>query len=116
MIVIADTSPINYLILIREIDVLPALYGRILTPVSVCEELQRPRAADAVRLWMSRPPSWFEARVPSRGLDAGLATAGLDAGEREAILLAEELGADQLIVDEIRARRIAQQRRIPVTG
>ena len=31
MIVIADTSPINYLIWIAQIDVLPKLYGRILT-------------------------------------------------------------------------------------
>ena len=41
MIVIADTSPINYLILIGEIDVLPALYGQVLIPPSVREELDR---------------------------------------------------------------------------
>jgi len=35
MIVIADTGPINYLILIEKIDVLPKLYGRILVPPSV---------------------------------------------------------------------------------
>jgi len=40
----------------------------------------------------------------------------LDAGERDAILLAEELGADQLIIDEILGRRIARQRKLPVTG
>ena len=43
MIVIADTSPINYLILIGEIDVLPALYDSVLIPPSVREELGRPR-------------------------------------------------------------------------
>ena len=41
MIVIADTSPINYLILIGEIEVLSALYGRVLIPPSVREELDR---------------------------------------------------------------------------
>jgi predicted nucleic acid-binding protein len=41
MIVIADTSLINYLVLIEQIEVLPKLYGRILIPPSVYEELQQ---------------------------------------------------------------------------
>ena len=49
MIVIADTGPIDYLILIGKIDVLPVLYHRVLVPTSVCEELKRPRAPEAVR-------------------------------------------------------------------
>src|SRR5712664_2463012 len=49
MIVIADTGPINYLVLIGEIEVLPALYHRVLVPPSVCEELKRPRAPETVR-------------------------------------------------------------------
>jgi predicted nucleic acid-binding protein len=116
MIVIADTGPINYLILIQEIQVLPALYGRILVPASVCEELKRPRAPDAVRSWMGQPPAWFEVRTPVHLPDAELAGAHLDAGERDAILLAEELGVDQLIIDEIRGRRVALHRNLPVTG
>ena len=39
MIVIADTGPVNYLVLIGEIEVLPALYHRVLVPPSVCDEL-----------------------------------------------------------------------------
>ncbi len=95
MIVIADTGPINYLVLIQEIQVLPALYGRITVPASVCEELKHPRAPDVVRLWMNQPPRWLEVRTPFFPPDAELANSHLDAGERDAILLAEELGADQ---------------------
>lgn len=116
MIVIADTGPINYLILIQEIQILPVLYGRVLVPVSVCEELKHPHAPDAVRSWMNQPPDWFEARSPGHLPDTELAEAHLDAGERDAILLAEELGADQLIIDEVRGRRIARHRHLPVTG
>jgi len=90
MIVIADTGPISYLILIQEIQILPVLYGRILVPVSVCEELKHPRAPDAVRSWMNQQPEWFEARSPGHLPDPELAEAHLDAGERDAILLAEE--------------------------
>lgn len=41
MIVIADTTPLNYLILIDEIEVLPKLYGRVVIPEAVREELLR---------------------------------------------------------------------------
>ncbi len=40
MIVIADTGPINYLISIGYIDVLPKLYSTVLIPSAVRDELQ----------------------------------------------------------------------------
>jgi predicted nucleic acid-binding protein len=114
MTVIADTGPINYLILIGEIEVLPALYDRILIPPSVCQELRRPRSPAHVRSWISDTPAWLEIRAPTKPPDPQLAR--LDAGERDAILLAEELGADQIIIDEIRGRREAERRQLPFTG
>jgi predicted nucleic acid-binding protein len=44
MIVVADTSPINYLILIGEIEILTGMYGRVVIPHAVREELLRPSA------------------------------------------------------------------------
>ena len=66
MIVIADTGPINYLILIGEIEILATLYDRVAIPRSVCQELGRPRAPEAVRAWITLPPSWLETLSPSR--------------------------------------------------
>jgi len=40
MIVIADTTPLNYLVLIDRDQVLPQLYGRVLIPLAVWEEFQ----------------------------------------------------------------------------
>ena len=114
MIVIADTSPINYLIEIGEVEVLPGLDGRVFVPPTVCAELQRARASERVRTWIAQPHPWLEVRAPNRSPDAQLAH--LDAGERDAILLAEEWGADQLIIDEIRGRREAERRQPPFTG
>jgi predicted nucleic acid-binding protein len=114
MIVIGDTGPINYLILIGEIEVLPGLYRRVTIPPSVCEELCHSGAPEPVQTWIAHPPAWLEVHSPTRPPDADLAR--LDAGERDAILLAEELGADQIIIDEIRGRREAQRRHIPFTG
>ena len=40
MLVVADTSPINYLVLIEQTAVLPALYTRVLLPPAVVRELR----------------------------------------------------------------------------
>jgi predicted nucleic acid-binding protein len=42
MIVVADASPLNYLVLIEQIGLLPTLYGSVLIPEAVHRELQRP--------------------------------------------------------------------------
>ena len=78
MIVVADTTPINYLILIEEIDVLPKLYGRVIIPRAVNEELMRSRAPLKVQEWMKQPPSWVEILLPTVAIDAELAK--FDAG------------------------------------
>ena len=114
MIIVADTSPINYLVLIKEIEVLPRLYGKIVIPEAVREELLRPEAPEIVRMWTAQAPAWIETRTPTSIADSSLAR--LDAGERDAILLAAELNAEQLIVDDREGRRIAQERGIPVIG
>jgi len=95
---------------------LPKLYGRILVPPAVCAELKRLHAPDAVRLWIAKPPAWLETRAPGQAPDAELLKARLDAGERDAILLAQELGADNLIIDERRGRREAERRHMHFTG
>ena len=114
MIVVADTTPVNYLILIGEIDVLAKLYVRVVIPEAVREELTRSRAPAAVRAWIAQPPDWLEVLSPATISDASLDK--LDAGERDAIALAEQLSADQLIVDELLGRREAQRRGLSVIG
>ena len=43
MIVVADTSPLNYLLLIDAIDLLPEIFGQVLIPRTVFQELQHPK-------------------------------------------------------------------------
>jgi hypothetical protein len=59
-LVIADTSPINYLLLIGHIDILPALFEKVILPAAVWEELKHPKAPAAVRNWVGNPPLWVE--------------------------------------------------------
>jgi predicted nucleic acid-binding protein len=85
-------------------------------PATVFDELNHSRAPDVVRAWIGRPPRWLEMRTPQRRPDAELMSAGLDAGERDAILLALELEADELIIDDLDGRREAQRRRLHFIG
>ena len=114
MIVIADTSPINYLVLINQAQVLPTLYGRVLIPRAVYNELKQERSPAAVKAWLTAPPIWLEIRE-TRATVSDLPEE-LDAGETEAILLAQELKADLIIVDDKAARAEAARRHLTVIG
>ncbi len=56
-LVIADTGPVNYLILIGHIDILPALFHQVILPSAVLDELNETRTPASVRDWIAAPPS-----------------------------------------------------------
>jgi predicted nucleic acid-binding protein len=95
MIVVADTSPINYLILIEAIEILPELYQTVFVPEAVFDELQAAETPEKVRDWIKTPPVWFDVKKGAILLDSDLSE--LDKGEREAIALVEEL--EQICVE-----------------
>lgn len=114
MIVVADTSPLNYLLLIDEVDVLPEIFGRVLIPRTVFQELQHPKAAAKVRQWVTNVPAWLEVR-PS-GLLANPSLIGLDVGERDAIQMALDLGVKIVLIDEAQGRQEAEKLHLEVRG
>lgn len=114
MIVVADTSPLNYLIQIDYDVLLPEIYGHVVVPSGVMLELGHPGAPDAVRLWLTCVPVWIDVSSTNYSPDAELAFLGL--GEREAIQLAEEQHADLLLMDERRGRLEAKRRGLRTTG
>lgn len=114
MLVVSDTSPICYLILIEQINLLPQLYDQIFIPDVVSNELVALDAPDAVQRWMKHPPDWLMVSTVTRSPDADLLE--LDRGERAAILLAEEVGATLLLIDERKGRTIARSRGLAITG
>jgi predicted nucleic acid-binding protein len=116
MIVIADTGPINYLISIGHIDVLPRLYSTVLIPFAVRDELRDAGAPELVRRWIASPPEWLEIRRPALSPDAELLRIRIGPGERDAILLAEETGADDIILDDQLGRREAERRKLHTVG
>ena len=61
MRVIADTTPLRYLVVLGHVDLLPALFGQILTPPAVAGELYHPKAPAVVRAWIAHLPGWISA-------------------------------------------------------
>lgn len=107
MRVVADNTPLRYLILLDDADILPTLFGGVFIPQTVLHELQHPHAPVEVRTWLSHPPAWLDVRQAYSPPAVDLAV--LDPGERDAIWLARELHADLLLVDDHAARAVATQ-------
>jgi predicted nucleic acid-binding protein len=99
MLVVADTSPINYLVLLQQETLLPTLYERVVIPPAVYEELQRASTPETVRQWVAHPPAWLTVQQPQQPLSVRQFPR-LDDGELEAIPLAQELGASFLLMDD----------------
>ncbi len=114
MIIVSNTSPINYLILIGQIDLLPKLFQQIIIPQAVHSELSAPLAPPPVQAWITDPPNWLKIQSVSQTSDAIVDL--LDPGERAAILLAQELNADLLLLDDMKARRTAKDRGLAIAG
>jgi predicted nucleic acid-binding protein len=115
-VIVSDTSPIRYLVLTGEADLLRKLYARILIPQAVYDELQRLQTPDAVRAWAQAAPAWMEVIPETSPATASSVSSSLDSGERAAIALALDLKADLLLMDERAGAREARRLGLTVTG
>jgi predicted nucleic acid-binding protein len=114
VIVVADTSPLNYLIQLGFDSLLPQLYGHIVVPSAVMQELRHSGAPSEVRAWLTHVPGWVHVNRNAPVPDMDLAYLG--PGEREAIQLAEEQQAELLLIDERKGRLEAKRRGLSTTG
>lgn len=114
MIIVSNTSPINYLILIGQIELLPELFRQITIPQAVYRELSDTEAPSSVQTWIATPPAWLKIKSTSQASDISIDF--LDPGESAAILLAQELNADLILLDDMKARHAAQVRGLNITG
>jgi predicted nucleic acid-binding protein len=112
MIVVADTGPIRYPIVIGVIDVLHLLYDAVVIPQTVANELRQDSAPESVQAWLACLPDWFDIR-PDPPLDSELAF--LDPGEQAAIALALSIGTKRVLIDDWEGRVEAERRHLLVT-
>jgi predicted nucleic acid-binding protein len=112
---VSNTTPLRYLIAIEHEHLFGQLFERVFVPVAVHEELTDSRTPEPVRRRVLSPPDWFEVR-PVQETQATTFPAALHRGERQAILLAEALRVDVLLIDEQIGRTIALSRNLPLSG
>lgn len=112
--VISNTSPLQYLFQTDHLDLLPALYGQVLVPQGVAEEIQRGR-----ELGFTLPDlsllDWIQI-VPVTALPVQLLAADLGLGEREVLALGKSRSESLTILDDALARRHARLLGVSFTG
>jgi predicted nucleic acid-binding protein len=112
---VSNTTPLRYLIAIEQDYLLGQLFDKVCVPDAVYGELTDARTPEIVRRCVISLPTWLEVRTVEE-IETTLFPVTLHRGEREAILLAETLRADVLLIDEQIGRTIAFSRNLPLSG
>jgi predicted nucleic acid-binding protein len=115
MFAVSNTTPLRYLIAIEQEHLLGQLFDKIFVPAAVHEELTEAKTPENVRRRILSLPSWYEIRTVQES-EAAAFPVTLHRGEREAILLAESLRPDVILIDEQIGRTITLNRNLPVSG
>ena len=112
MIVVSDTSPITNLIQINKLEILRLLFQKIIIPVSVFEELNKIKSQKEI----IQNSDWIEIKSAIDRDSIKLLQQKIDFGEAESIILAGELHADFLLIDELKGRKLAEQNGLKIIG
>ena len=115
--VVSDTSVLHYLTVTRQFHCLPKLFGQIIIPSAVWQEVSR-RKELPVQSQVAKAieAGWLKVKSP-HDRQAVLSLQGfLGAGESEAIILAKEFQPSLLLMDDLEGRTTAFKLKLPVTG
>jgi predicted nucleic acid-binding protein len=107
VIVVSDTSPITALLTIQKIDLLRQLYGTVIIPEAVAQELHA---------YHTLIPAFIQTASAEDGPLLEQLKNQLDPREAEAIVLAKTIHADVLLIDESLGRAAAKHEHLPVIG
>ena len=112
MIVVSDTSCITNLLQINQLDSLQKLYNTIIITPVVKQELQKFHSFTEANFSLLA----LLIQKPADTTAVNILMKDLDAGESESIILAQEINADFLLVDERQATKIAKERGLTTIG
>lgn len=117
MIVVSDTTPVISLMKAGQLELLRQLFGVVYIPEAVYRELTDNEAfSEEVR--MVQECEFLYVQKVDNGKSVAILQnfTGLDAGESEAIILADEMNSDVLLMDEHKGRQVAKKLGIRITG
>ena len=116
MVVVSDTSALSNLFKINRLELLRDVFGTVIVPEAVMRELLELEKRD-IDLSAIKNAIWIKVRaVQNKELAEFYQKGILDEGESEAIVLAKELAADYLIMDEALGRKVAEAEGLKVIG
>jgi uncharacterized protein len=115
MSAVVNATPLIALAVVDRLDLLPLVFGEVLVPTGVYAEVvisghERPEVEAAVR------ERWLRVMSPALSPAVEPVLLGLDQGELQVLLLAREINADWVVIDEKLGRRVARAMRLPVKG
>jgi predicted nucleic acid-binding protein len=108
-LVVSDASPLIFLAAAGRFDLLRHLYGSIVVPTRVFQEVTQaqPSLLGAAEAGQAVADGWTQVKTPAATPLDGWLRSLLDEGESQAIVLALEIGAAGLLMDESDGREIA---------
>jgi predicted nucleic acid-binding protein len=115
MIVVSNSSPLIALGRIQRLDLMPALFPGIVVPTAVYQEVVVQGASQPGASTLGNA-AWLRVQPVQHTNSVRYLLATLEQGEAEAIVLAQELQANWLLLDEIKARTAARQLGLRVIG
>lgn len=117
MIVVSDTTPLISLLKINSLNILEKLFGKVLIPQAVFDELTVDERfkLEAEQIMSNK---FVSVKPVSNVASVSILkrATGLDQGESEAIVLTDELKADLLLMDEAKGRTVSNQMGLKIMG
>jgi len=114
MTAVTNAGPLIALARIHQLPLLPALYSAVIMPSAVRDEVMTEARHGGAEIPVDA--GWLQTHSANDRTAVALLRERLDAGESETIVLALQMGADVVLMDEARGRRIAAARGLTLTG
>lgn len=114
-LVVSNAGPLITLAKIKRFSLLKELFGCIVVPQAVFDEVVHHGAGEP-GAQETNDADWIETRPAKDDFAVSVLREDVGAGESEAIVLAQELGADLLLLDDALARRKAERVGLTVIG
>ncbi|NOZ70113.1 MAG: hypothetical protein GXP46_12935 [Deferribacteres bacterium] len=118
MIIVSSAAPLINISRLKLFQRLPLLYKKIIIPEAVFEEVvvNGKRGAGASNILKAVKKGWMLQERVNSPLALSALSETFCNGEAEAIVLASEVSADAILLDDNKARRVAGSMKLSVTG
>lgn len=113
--VVVNTTPLIALSHVEQIDILKKLYGEIIIPEAVYRELSV-KTDSICKKTVDSSLDWIRVDKIKNQMAKAMYKTHLHDGEVEVMILAKEIDADVVIIDDANAKRHAKYLELPVTG